>query len=84
MGPKLLVKNNAGKPMDYFNFVVLGAYSLKGNETREHTFAIQITPKYSLQSWIDLIPESIETANTVGVLPLEIVMMPKIQVSKDN
>lgn len=56
---------------------------MKGNETREHNFAIQIAPKYSLQSWIDLIPESIETAHTVGVLPLEIVMMPKIQVSKD-
>ncbi|KAI9232986.1 MAG: hypothetical protein BYD32DRAFT_144221 [Podila humilis] len=83
LDPKLIIKSKLGAALDFFNFVPPGAYSLKGNETRELTFAIQMAPTAPLQFWINLLPELIETANTVGVLPLEITLMPKVQVGKD-
>lgn len=47
--PKLIIKSKTGRSMQFFNFVAPGAYSLKGNETKEHTFAIQMAKPAPLQ-----------------------------------
>ncbi|KAG0315255.1 hypothetical protein BG000_005257, partial [Podila horticola] len=80
--PKLVLYNKAGKTLDFLDFIVPGGYSLKGNETKEMSFALKINPKL-LTVMLALLPELIETANTTGVVPLQVELFPKVQVGND-
>ncbi|KAG0062678.1 hypothetical protein BGZ92_006133 [Podila epicladia] len=80
--PKLTAYTKAGSAVEFLDFVAPGGYSLKGNETKEISFAMRIEPKAS-SGLIARLQELVETANTAGVVPLRVTLMPKVQVGKD-
>ncbi|KAG0331498.1 hypothetical protein BG005_005796, partial [Podila minutissima] len=68
--------------MDFLKFIAPGGYLLKGNETKEVSFAMKIDTDVAA-AMLEQLPELVETANTEGVIPLRVTLYPKVQVGKD-
>ncbi|KAG0083952.1 hypothetical protein BGZ93_001491 [Podila epicladia] len=79
---RLVVFDKKGVNLEFLNFVAPGGYSLKGNETKEISFAIKMETDTVAGLLIQL-SELVETANTAGVIPLRVQLMPKVQIGKD-
>ncbi|KAG0337204.1 hypothetical protein BG005_004123, partial [Podila minutissima] len=80
--PILTAFNKAGVTLDFLKFIEPGGYLLKGNETKEISFAMKIDGPYP-RALLGQLPELVETANTGGVVPLRVSLTPKVQVGKD-
>ncbi|KAF9312180.1 hypothetical protein BG006_004424, partial [Podila minutissima] len=80
--PTLTAFNKAGETLDFLRFIAPGGYLLKGNETKEITFAMKLDGSLPMVLLARL-PELVETANTGGVVPLRVTLMPKVQVGND-